>query len=80
MVYMNTDNYPANVRLRELIEQAGLTQAEALALFNAGMVKPLSISGWKSYLVDPTTTRWRRFDDVFLAHAEKTIGKVIKRG
>lgn len=75
----DSENNPANARLRELIEQAHLTQVEALALFNVGMVKPYSLSGWKSYLAEPSAKRWRRLDEALLAHAEKTIGRVIKR-
>ena len=76
---MNTKANTNNVRLRELIEGAGLTQTEALALFNAGMVKPYSVSAWKAYLGDPDSARWRPFDAALLKHAEKIFGKLQKK-
>lgn len=76
MVHMNTKDSSNNARLRALIEGAGLTQAEALALFNAKMIKPLSLSGWKAYLADRDSVRWRRFDDALLAHAESVFSKL----
>lgn len=75
---MNTNNDPNNDRLRALIEDAGLAQAAALALFNRGLIKPYSLSAWKAFLADPNAARWRRFDDVLLSHAEKVLGKLKK--
>ena len=75
---MSTENHPNNIRLRELVEGTGLTQEQALALFNVGMVKPYSISGWKAFLGDPTSARWRRFDDALLRHAEKVFRPLQK--
>jgi hypothetical protein len=78
MVHMTTKNDPNNIRLRQLIEQAGLTQLDSLAQFNRGVLKPYSISAWKAFLADRSSDRWRRFDDVLLAHAEKVLGKITK--
>lgn len=78
MVHMNTTNDPNNERLRALISETGLEQAAALALFNRGLLKPYSLSAWKAFLSDPSSTRWRRFDDKLLAHAEKVLGKLKK--
>lgn len=78
MVHMSTINDPNNMRLRELIEKAGLTQLDALTLFNRGLIKPYSVSAWKAYLSDREASRWRRFDDALLAHAEKVFSKVKK--
>lgn len=80
MVHMNTKVKDNNARLRELIEEAGLTQAEALDLFNKKMIKPLSLSGWKSYLADRDAVRWRRFDDKLLEHAEAVLKRGAKSG
>jgi hypothetical protein len=76
MVHMTTKNHPNNERLRALIDQAGLTQVEALTLFNRGLIKPYSVSAWKAYLADAGATRWRRFDEHLLAHAEKVFARV----
>lgn len=75
---MNTKAQTNNDRLRSLIEGSGLTQTEALALFNAGMIKPYSLSAWKAYLGDPKSARWRSFDDALLRHAEKVFAKLQK--
>jgi len=69
-----------NLRLRQLLEQTGLEQEPALALFNVGMPKKYSLSVWKAYLSDPASVRWRRLHPDLLAHAEKTIGKISKSG
>lgn len=75
---MTTKNDPNNARLRTLIEAAGMTQMDALAIFNRGLIKPYSESAWKAFLSDPGATRWRRFDDALLTHAEKVLAKKIK--
>lgn len=78
MVHMNTPNDPNNERLRSLIKEAGLEQAQALDLFNRGLLKKYSLSAWKAFLSDRGSVRWRRFDDVLLKHAEKVLGKLKK--
>ncbi|CAG9173472.1 hypothetical protein LMG23992_02463 [Cupriavidus laharis] len=65
--------------LRALIEQAGITQAEALALVNKGQAFPISLSTWKSYLAAPDSARRRNCPDAVINHARKTIGKPAKR-
>ncbi len=44
--------------LRRLIEQANLTQSAALAKFNTDQARPLSLSQWKAYLADPSSSRF----------------------
>lgn len=75
MVHMITINDPNNDRLRILIEDAGLTQLGALAIFNRGLIKPYSESAWKAFLADRGAARWRRFDDALLIHAEKVLAR-----
>ena len=67
-----------NERLRQLVEESGLSQPKALELFNKGLVKPYSLSAWKAYLGSPTAARWRPFDSNLLKHAEKRFGKLNK--
>lgn len=64
--------------LRKLIEDAGITQTEALAVVNRGQAFPISISTWKSYLAAPESARRRNCPDAVLTHATKTIGEVKK--
>jgi hypothetical protein len=71
-MHMSTPNHPNNVRLRELIEAAGLTQAAALTLLNRGQARPITESGIKAWLAAPDSVRWR-------AHAEKVLAKVVHR-
>ena len=74
----NIDN-ANNVRLRELIEEHGLTQAAALTVFNRGMgVRPYSMSAWKAFLSDPASDRFRKLSDDLLQHAEKQFARLSK--
>ena len=63
MVYMTAHGKTRkanNVRLRELITATGLTQPQALALFNRALgPAAYSASAWKSFLVDPDSARFR---------------------
>lgn len=70
-----TDN---GIALRALIEQAGLTQADALAALNKGQAFPIALSTWKAYLAAPDSARRRVCPINVLEHARKTIGKVPK--
>ena len=81
MVHMNTIEalrMSNNERLRQLVEESGLSQSKALELFNRGLVDPYSLSAWKAYLGSPDSARWRPLGDNLLKHAEKRLGKVKK--
>lgn len=78
-MHKSTTNHPNNVRLRELIEAAGLTQAAALTLLNRGQARPITESGIKAWLAAPDSVRWRELSDAYLAHAEKVLAKVVHR-
>ena len=82
MVYMpaRTRTRTNNERLRELIVSTGLSQPQALALFNRGLgPAAYSASAWKSFLVSPASARYRPFKDALLAHAEKVLGRIAQR-
>ena len=65
-----------NERLRELVEASGLTQAQALEKFNEDIgLRPIAMSTWKGYFVNPDSTRWRGFAPILLGHAEHVLGK-----
>lgn len=75
---MNTTTH--NEKLRQLVRGAGLTQKEALALFNA----PLGPAGysfeyWRGFFCDPKSKRYKPLHADLLAHAEKVFGKFQKR-
>ena len=77
MVHMVTNGQ----RLRKLIEGAELTQEQSLELFNNSRPKlfaPYSLSAWKAFLAEPTSTRWRPFGDRLLERAEKIYGPLQK--
>lgn len=79
IVFMSINLSSNNERLRELVEGAGLTQLQALLLFNKGLgPAPYSESGWRAFFVDPAKPRFRPFKDAMLKHAEKTFGKLQK--
>lgn len=76
---MNTKKQTNNERLRDLVEGAGLTQLEALALFNAGLEpRGYSFEHWKSFFSDPGAKRYKAFRDDLLVRAEKILGKLQK--
>lgn len=76
---MNTRDNSKNERLRELVREAGVTQAVALTIFNRGLgPAAYSESSWKAFFSSPDTTRWRHFSDELLAHAEKVFAKLKK--
>ena len=76
---MTTTNHSNNIRLRELVESTGLTQAVALTLFNRGQVRPITESGFKAWLAAPESVRWRELSDAYLDHAEKVFSKAVKK-
>lgn len=92
LVHMNTFSkaeddtsitpYPNNARLRQLVKDAkaaGLTQAEMLERFNAGQVRPLTLSAFKAWLADPGAVRFRPMADKFLSHAQKVLTKAARK-
>lgn len=77
---LNTTKKSNNVSLRELVKGAGLVQPVALTIFNHGLgVRGLKESTWKGYFCDPSTTRFRNFNDDLLSHAEKVFGPLQKK-
>lgn len=72
----NTPN-PNNSRLREIVLNSGLTQAEALEVFNRDIgPATYSLAAFKSYLVAPETQKFRNLRPELLAHAEKQFAKL----
>ena len=70
----------ANDRLVALVRATDLTHAEALARFNRDIgLRPIAMNTWRGYFVNPESTRWRRFDERLLAHAEKVFRKRPRR-
>lgn len=67
-----------NRRLAELVDQACLTQAQALERFNRFLgPRPLSLQAWKGYFVKPESSRYRYFRDEFLAIAEMALSETL---
>jgi hypothetical protein len=60
--------------LRELIEGAGLTQAEALRRFNLRQARPLTLGQWKAYLANIDSARRSPCPAKVLARAAKLFG------
>lgn len=76
---MNTRDNANNERLRELVQEAGVTQAVALTIFNRGLgPAAYSESSWKAFFSSADTTRFRPFSDELLGHAEKVFAKLKK--
>ena len=75
-MYLNMYKKTTNEQLRALIEASGLTQTAALARFNRGLgPAAYSESAWKSFLVDPATTRFRPLKPALLEHARLALAK-----
>lgn len=69
-----------NDRLVALVRATELTHAEALARFNRDIgLRPIAMSTWRGYFVNPESTRWRSFDERLLPHAEKVFRKRPRR-
>ena len=58
-------------QLRELIEAAGITQAEALKRFNKRQVRPISVGHWKAYLARIDSARRYPCPDFVLKRSKK---------
>ena len=58
-------------QLRELIEAAGITQAEALKRFNKGQVRPISVGHWKAYLARADSARRYPCPDFVVTRSKK---------
>ncbi len=70
----------SNERLRELVAAVGLSQPDALAVFNRSIgVRPISLSTWKGYFCAPGTQRFRSFSQDLLVHAERVFGNLGRR-
>ncbi len=77
---MSQDSQTNNERLRQLVHEAGLTQATALTIFNRGLsVGAYSLSAWKAFLADPSSVRFRPLSDELLARAERVFANLQKR-
>lgn len=69
-----------NDSLVALVRATDLTHAEALARFNRDIgLRPIAMSTWRGYFVNPESTRWRSFDERLLPHAEKVFRKRPRR-
>lgn len=69
-----------NLRLRELVEGSGLSQPEALKVFNKGLgpLGACSPDAWKSYFATRGAGKQRYLGDDLIAHAEKAFAKLKK--
>lgn len=68
-----------NARLKELVAGAGLTQADALDIFNQGFgIRGIKMSTWKGYFCNPDSTRYRSISDDLITHAEKVFAPLLK--
>ena len=76
MGYMNPEEITPNMRLRQLVEESGLSQPAALAVFNHGLgVAGYSLTTWKAFLASPESNKFRPLKPELLAHAEKNFKK-----
>jgi hypothetical protein len=81
MVLMNTRKQSNNQRLARLVDEAGLTRAEALVRFNAALGPAgYSYEYWKGFFCDPTSQRYKPLRDDLLTHAEKIFSKSSTKG
>jgi hypothetical protein len=75
-----TKNKTNNERLRELVDESGLSQPEALKIFNIPFgARGYSFDAFISFLVNPDSTKFRRVDDDLIAHAEKSFSKYAQK-
>jgi phage I-like protein len=63
-----------NEQLRELVEAAGMTQAEALEAFNQGLgPAAYSMVTWKAFFASPDSKKHRKLKPALLEHAKAKI-------
>jgi hypothetical protein len=78
-MYMSTLESDKATRLRKLYKDAGLTQAQALVIFNTSrpkLFKPYSTSAWSAYFVKEGLKRHRSVPDAVMKRAEKVFKSV----
>jgi hypothetical protein len=69
-----TESKSPNEQLRELVEAAGLSQAEALEAFNKGLGPAgYSMVTWKAFFASPDAKKHRKLKPTLLEHAKATI-------
>lgn len=72
---VSTTSKTNNQRLRELVLGAGLSQTDALEIFNRGLgIRGFKENAWKAFFCAPASQRYRYFGDAYLAHAESVFG------
>lgn len=60
-------------QLRILIENASVTQAAALEMFNKGQALQLSLGQWKAYLAKPESSRRSPCPEAVLVRMKKLL-------
>lgn len=60
-------------QLRSFIENASVTQASVLELFNKGQARPLSIGQWKAYLAHVDSKRRSPCPDLVLQRVKMLL-------
>lgn len=68
-----------NDQLRAIIEASGLTQTEALAIFNRDLgPAAYSRDSWMAFLANPESRRYRKLKDTLLAHAQAVLPRKVE--
>lgn len=69
-----TQSKSPNEQLRELVDAAGLSQAEALVAFNKGLgPAAYSMVTWKAFFASPDAKKHRKLKPALLEHAKASI-------
>jgi hypothetical protein len=70
-----------NQRLRELVDQTGLSQAVAMTVYNRGLgMAACPESLWKAYFADAKSPQFKPISDELLAHAQSQFAKLVRSG
>jgi len=67
-------------QLRKLIEDAKITQRQALDLFNANQLRPISLGHWKAFMAGPGSARRSPCPDQVLLHARDVLVRDVLAG
>lgn len=74
-----TQSKSPNEQLRELVDAAGMTQAEALEAFNEGLgPAAYSMVTWKAFFASPEAKKFRKLKPALLDHAKAKIRPIKK--
>lgn len=57
-------------RLQKVITKMGVSQEEALSMWNKGRSEPLELAKWTAYMAPPDSQQWKPCPDSVILHMD----------